>query len=124
MTRRKLIAENRVREDQMNTRTDHRADRRKSAPPTRRDVRHGAGHAVRPRDDHSEAKAPRHDGQRELMVPRHHVAPRAMPRGEMQELTKQAGPVTGTWSDAATVLFLILAFANMVVFYWGLIVGF
>jgi hypothetical protein len=125
----KLIVEHRVGEEhQVKARTDRPADgTRNSVRPTRDGRRH-PGRTVRSRDGHSEVKAPRHDGHRELRVPRHSEvkAPSAVPRSEApQELTQPAGRAsTNAWSDAAPVLFLILAFANMVAFYSALIVGF
>jgi hypothetical protein len=123
MARRKLLnGEHRTRgEHQMKPRTDHPVQRStRSARPTR-DRSSRPERAVRSRHAHSEVKVAGRERQRELRAPSHGKTSSPV-RSESRELTKPAGQVaTGRWTDAAMLVFLVLSFANMVVFYWSLI---
>lgn len=105
---RKLIAEQRTREEhQTKARTDHSVTRPKSAPSPRRNARERTSHTVRPRDAHGR---------------RVETARPAAPR-EAPELAMPTAGVSGASSDAAPLLFMIFAYAAMVVFFAGLVVG-
>jgi hypothetical protein len=116
--RKLLNGEHRTRgEHQIKPRTDHRVQRSTRTARPGRDGSPRPERAVRPRDAHGEAKLAPRDRQRE---PRHLRSPAAL-RSEPQELTKQESVATSRWTDASAALFLVLSFANLVVFYWSLI---